>query len=791
MSDWSTLQQRARGRWQAPLLVASLALLGLAAWRLRPDARALPLDRAVAYLETLEESGLHRRVTQLASVLLEKHRDRGSELGPLYHLLGQAEGRSANETGDASLATWSRVRTHFDQAVELGVTLSGADLELLGRAAESEDRPAKAVEHYEAALASGVEDPSNLRRHVLLLRRDRLGVTGDMLLAELKRYLAELPDHRLEDRLWAVEQQVEMLDELGRLEEAAGLLVSEQSRFVDSDFASRFAVLEALLLYKSAHFDEAELLLRTLRNGMDRFSEAYAMSGWLLGHVVLSDGGPQRPQEALSFFEDVIHRHPGSLYAAASRLGAAQASAMLERHDDALSLYEAALEDTAALRKRRLIDADAVRASLSVTAEAQRQAGHFAAALGYAELAARLTDPTDEPARLAVLEPLGHLQILRAEELEGTSAESREAADLPRPTKHPESRRHFDRAAVTYGEIAKLSTFQEDRAAQASWLSAELLARAGRYQDAAERFAAFARERPTNALVARALLRVGQLRLWAGRPDQAIAAFQECYNRFPRSLDGARALVPLAQAYLATGPGNEELAEQTLRVVLEDSEVFTPQASAFAEALFMLGDVLNRREDNERAVAYLTEAIERYPDDPRVWRARYLLADSYRRSAAGLMTEADQATVESERNRLREESARRYEHARRLYRELIQEYDVRPSTALSALEAMYLRHAYLYEADCSFATQDYRSALKLYEDAAGLYSGGVAALAAYVQIINCHVFLGQRGEAKAALARAMVLTETMPDTAFEAGFTPETRADWKGYFEWLGTSGLF
>jgi tetratricopeptide (TPR) repeat protein len=104
---------------------------------------------------------------------------------------------------------------------------------------------------------------------------------------------------------------------------------------------------------------------------------------------------------------------------------------------------------------------------------------------------------------------------------------------------------------------------------------------------------------------------------------------------------------------------------------------------------------------------------------------------------------------------------------------------------------MYLRHAYLYEADCFFETQDFRRALKLYEEAAGMYKDSCSALAAHVQIINSYVFLGQPEEARAALARAIVLVDTMPDDAFDNPVSREGRRDWKRYFDWLEQAELF
>ena len=110
---------------------------------------------------------------------------------------------------------------------------------------------------------------------------------------------------------------------------------------------------------------------------------------------------------------------------------------------------------------------------------------------------------------------------------------------------------------------------------------------------------------------------------------------------------------------------------------------------------------------------------------------------------------------------------------------------------LNRLEMMYLRHAYLYEADCYFEVGDYRRALKLYEEAAGNYKDVPTGLAAYVQMINCRIFLGEPEEARAALARALILVDAIAQDSFDKSVSPETREDWKRYFEWLGKSQLF
>jgi tetratricopeptide (TPR) repeat protein len=90
-----------------------------------------------------------------------------------------------------------------------------------------------------------------------------------------------------------------------------------------------------------------------------------------------------------------------------------------------------------------------------------------------------------------------------------------------------------------------------------------------------------------------------------------------------------------------------------------------------------------------------------------------------------------------------------------------------------------------HEADCYFEARQYREALNHYERAAGLLRDSPSALAAYVQIINCYVFMGDSAEAEAALARARVLTDRLDAEVFEHDFSPETKEDWKEYFAWM------
>jgi tetratricopeptide (TPR) repeat protein len=183
--------------------------------------------------------------------------------------------------------------------------------------------------------------------------------------------------------------------------------------------------------------------------------------------------------------------------------------------------------------------------------------------------------------------------------------------------------------------------------------------------------------------------------------------------------------------------------------------------------------------------------MERYADDPRVPKARFLLAESFRKSGLAVRAQAGEAASAGQIQRLAAEATERLLAARELYRRLIDEFEFRDPASLSGRDATLLRLAYLYEADCYFQAQEYRRALQLYEEAANKYKDTVHALASHVQIINSNVFLGQPEEARAVLARALVLVDAIPDAAFDRTLSSETREDWKRYFQWLGRSELF
>ena len=791
VSDWHALEERVAGKWQVPLLVVALVMLALSVMRLNPGPSELPFPEAIAQLNARVEVGRYVEAAEYATELLARGDATSVDQAHVHLALARVRSGWVEENGIPSAAVGTQIVEDFEIAIDYALPLTVGDIESMGKALEWRRAYADAVDRYEQALEMGVDHPLDLRRHVLALRFNRLDTQPEEMVALLRDFLVDLGEERLDLRMWSVERLLDAYRSLGRFAEASTLLARHESALRDSEFEDRFRYLESWVLFETGHYDEAEIHLRVLRNHLSKTDEVYSMSGWLLGRVVLSDGGPQRPQEALSFFEDALKYLPQGPYAVASRIGMAEAQVMLEQHEGALDAYRFATEELATLQDPYPVSRDALRTSLGVAAETLRQADRIKDAIAYAAMAVSLVDRGDLEIASLHLHQLAQLQYLDALRKEGLPDPGTEPSSRPPEAQSDAGRTAFAAAASTYMDLARLESLNTRRAADASWWAAELYAHAGLRDRSAELYRRFSVENPTHALVPRALLRIGQLHQVSRRMHDAVAIYQECYRRFPRTLEGSRALVPLAESYMAMGPDFNELAEKTLLIVLGDSEVFTPKAAEFTDAMFLLGDVLTRSGQFERAISVLEESLERYPTDPRVWEARFRFGGAYRESGLALKADANAAKSPGELEQLRLESGNRFRTARKIYREFIVRYESRAPDSLNRLERTYLRHADLYEADCFFETQDYTRALALYEQAAGIYKDLPDALAAYVQIINSNVFLGKPDEARAALARALVLADAIPDATFAESLSPENRADWKRYLTWLGESGLF
>ncbi|MCP4251284.1 MAG: tetratricopeptide repeat protein [bacterium] len=795
------IRDRLAGKWQIPLLLVSVALLVGSLMQLEPPDAQVPVETLIQRIEAEIEGRMYGLAVtdcrRLLDALVERDRDAdegklSEETGRVNLLLAQALALRADAPEGRSPAEAQGVIAAYEKAAAAGQTLTWQDHRRIGLAREWQQQFDAAVTSYEQAVAGAGDEGLELRRRIIELMQHPLEVGDEKIHAALDSFLTDARD-RPELMQWAVTRKVELLAAEGKTDEALTLLDQLRPLFEPTPYLSPFDYMVAWTLYRAAEFDRAEATLRDLRNRQTVRNEVTARSGWLLGRVVLRDDGPQRPAEALAFFREVVGSRATGLYADAARLGQAEALALLERFDQALEQYQFVIEVLGKYTDSRILNPDVVRTSMTVTAEQLSGEERFAQALAFLEPAAELVDRDDIEAMSTYLQRLGDWRSALARTLreEAAALPAEETSEQQRQALLDRSESLLLSAGETFLRLARINTPNEARAAAGAWRAADRFDEAGDRARAAAVLREFIRERPNHNLVSRALRRLGESLQALGRYDEAVDAYQENLRRFPRTPDAGSALVPLARCFLALGPEYYDQAEKTCRIILEDSPIFTPQAPEFADALFLLGDLLSRQGRFEETIPRLREAMQRYPDDSRRVRAEFLLGDAYRQSGLALREDLANARFMGERDRLRAEHVRRLEEAAKLFQRLIVRYEDRDATELDESEALFLRYARLYEADCLYELRRYAEALKRYERAAWIYRDTPLALAAYVQIINCHRYLGYPGEARAALRRAQYLVQAIPESQFAEAESNGRRADWEQYLTWVEQSELF
>jgi tetratricopeptide (TPR) repeat protein len=812
LQNWTRLRERWTGKWQIPLLLVALVALLLAVVTYRSPASKIPFEQVRDRLPKMIDRGLYTAAIESASVLLQLPEKTLRELAPVHAALARARVLRAEENDVALPAIGRRVIDSYDRVVESGFELAAEDYLYLGKANEWAGRFEPAVRNYERFLGLSPGPHLELRRRVVDLAIARLDVAPVKLESEIDAVLGEASD-RPDLLAWGAEHKISILCDSGRCSDALELLDTIEGRLNDDSQSDEFSYLRAYAQYRLGHHDEAERALRLLRDGLVLRDQLYAKSGWLLGRVVLRDGGPQRPLEAMAIFRDVMATNAAPLYAAAAELGLAEANVMLQCYDDALQHYEGALRSLDRFPSGRVLDRGAVELSLTLASERMKQQGQLWRALQFAEQAASVGDKGDMARRLYLLERVAELKAALAFRMRDTAdaLQDGEPPDLesvgewlgpefnePDADRQATPERLLARArrlllesGELYDRMASMTAMDDERSSAYAWEAAQRIHESGDHRATIDAMRQFIEQRRDSPMLPRAFRLLGQAQQALGRYAKAIETYQENHRRFPRTPDAGMSLIPMAQCYIAGGKKYAPQAEETLRFILDNSDVFTPAAPEYTDALFLLGDLLNRSGHYERAIPILEEAMTRNPDDPRGARAKFLLGDCYHQSGLALEQDIDRAQFAGERERLTSERRHRLYRAAELFGDMVVQYEARDQESLSGLDRVYLRHARLYRADCLFELGEYERSLELYEQAAWIYRDTSAALAAYVQIINCHAFAGSADEASAALQRALYLVKTLPDGAFENGVAIETRQDWRRYFEWVGHSGLF
>jgi tetratricopeptide (TPR) repeat protein len=317
----------------------------------------------------------------------------------------------------------------------------------------------------------------------------------------------------------------------------------------------------------------------------------------------------------------------------------------------------------------------------------------------------------------------------------------------------------------------------------------------------------------------RALLDLGDAQLAVGRPQQALLTLQECIDTYPRDPASYRARLVAARAQIEQG--NLPQAKKHLLSNLEGTEL-TPDSVEWRDSLFTYGLLLHdegqmleaqardelalalRNRSEEKAAAAerqlqqsrdlyretirrLEEAVARFSESPQVIESRYVIAESYRASAAFTREKLDGATIETARMELTREMHRLLEAAVGEY-EQVQEILTRrrEKSQLTPLEQSILRNCYFARGATFYELGRYDDAVTAYSAATNRYHHEPEVLDAFMQLANCYRRLNRPDEARGVIeqARLVLGRMTADDSAF-ARTTIHTRQEWQQVFDWL------
>lgn len=784
-SNATPLRERFAGKWQIPAALLSALLLATVALNVRSPDRKLSVEEHLDRAVRLIDQGLFLQARQVCERVLTWPEIKDRERGLLKLQIARASYGQSQRNFDNTDAGARQLIKAYDDATKLGAALTDIDHRRLALLHERIDELVAALREYEQARDKALPPALADRRRIIELSEYPLNEPREQIASMLDAFIEDAGDS-IDELSWALGRRLEMLSTDAGWRVADELIQRFAPKFQDTAYAPEFDYLTALALWGSKRYDEAERSLRDLMGHITVSDPVYPKAGWLLGRVVMFDGKPQRPQEAAAIFQDVISTRADRYYVTASWVGMAEALAYLRRHDEAINAYRTAIDDIASTRGHRLVNPDTIRASLSVISNERRHADDLETALDYLRLAMELVSPADHDVRGQYLDRLGDLSAAVGRSMIDESRRRRAELDTVEADRLQKAGAHFlSESGEAYFELASLSMLNESRAARAMWAAAGMFDEAGLDERAIHVLRMYLAERPDSDVIPHLLLRLGQTLKRVGRCDEAVEDFQRAFSEYPRSIHANAALVPMAECYMAMGPEQFAKAEQALLAITENSEIYTPAAPEYRDALLLLGEHYSNQQRYEDAIVILDEFLTNHSDDPRMTSALFLSAEAYRKSAMAIKEELLDPNFAGDAGRMATERIRRLRLAEQLYGAMRDRTEIE-SADRSPLQDVYAREALLNQAWTLFELGRYADALKLYERATWAYKDSPAGLGAYMQAINCHVFLGNTREALLALRRATHLVESIADEQFTQTEGLETRADWRRYFQWVG-----
>lgn len=768
------------GRWQTPVFLAGVVVFGSAIYRMSLNHRSLSFEEELQRIEILRQSGALTRLNAYLIYLMKDVERPTSERAELHRQMVNAVHLAESDYETHRPENIESIITNFDRAAALGSTMSGDDWIALADAYFWSNQAEEGIRSLRQSLRVGASRADAVRRRLV---EQAIAANANDHEDTIEDIDAIIDDVRSTagNYLWAVGLRVRWYLRKGDSASALSLIDDARPRLDGTPELPMLRYYEALCLKHLDRTDEAEAIARSLRDSVESLDELWGRTGWLLGEIEL-DGG--RPDSALAMFEDVGRAYEVGPLHDGCDMGRAEALVALNQPERALEAFAELRDGLPMTGQHEFVDRDVLRVRLTTVGRSLDVAGQHDLGVQYLELAISLVPAGEDELRSQYLG-----QIALGLRSAARSIDLASAGELDRER----YRRLHLRAAEASLAMGRLANLDNGRAAEAMEAAADDLDRGGeidRMIAVLESFTSRFTNEQVGSVRARVLMRLARAYEAKGRYRDAVGEYQSVIAEYPRQPEALDAMVPLAACQLHLGGEDAARGEALLVDIVDDrgrDVLFTPSAREYRDALVLLGEhyvVPEMSTDSStsegpeaeearlaKGITRLEDALSLYPDDGRVGRLTFLLAEAYRRGAS-LLAARSLATDAAARR----EVERRLRFAHQRYSEVKRRLARMDSGELTTLDATYLRAAYLYLGDCLFDLNDFERAVEAYRETAWRYENEPAAVAAMMQVVNCYFRLGRGEEARAALARMKWLLKKIPADAFDGvtGMSPKS-----------------
>ncbi len=803
-----TFRQAIAGYWQIPLFVLSMLLfVGLLIY-LRP--REVKQTFADRYKE-LELLVADKQFDQFYSQveLLRQECESYEQLGQIHRLAARARSQELEgrfEFGEDVRRTsheknYRNIISDTMEAFKFGAidpnTLEAVPaFRDLGYAYWHLNETQKALVYIERALkVSQFKDMKLYRALVRMYLQARPKGYLDKCMGYLEEVLV-CPEASADDRAWAFVRKAEVLIAQGKEEDALTMLNGVSDKVRESAYGDEVVFLRGRALHHAGQMDEADLILRNLIEKLKDRGDLYAQVALELGLINYEQ---YRDYDARDFFQRVVDTQTGNDWYAAGLLGLANCAALQQRYERSLGYYDEIVKELKYKPVNLAVSLEDVQQSLIIQSQHLSLYRQYERALSFLEIEQRMAEKND----VGAANRFARVHHRLAEQMQESLSQAKKAAEDAAPSEleavwieQQESviTQHFMQAADNYLRVAAHARGQDTLYGESLWQAAVCYDKAGAVDESVATWQRYVDEREGQQQWPRALYYLSQAYQSLGRFDEAISGYRQLLEKHPNAPAAMDSIVPLARCYLSQEPPVYDAAEETLIGALSN-RAQTPKSAYFRQALFELGELYYSKKDFDQAIVRLTEAIDRYPGDESLGKYMFLVGDAYRQSGLSL-DERLKNLANDPAQKVRQEQTsnlkrQRLDMAREYFKKAVAFYQQIPEGRRNELDQLYLKHCWLNRADCLFDLGQYQQAAIMYEEVALRYQLTPAALQAFVQIVNCHLRLGDPREAASANSRALWQLAKMPDGVLADSGTGLTRQQWEQWFGWTDQSGLW